>query len=229
MSSGPTHRRRHEEPEDEGWLITFADMAVLLMCFFVLLFAMSAPDMKQVQKVGEALREKGFFNDAIPAEDPYEKVKKQLSMSLGASGFDKLVVASESPRGIDVELSSAAFFSVGSAKFTPDALPMLDLIAAQIAPLAKADITIEVEGHTDDSPVASPMFPSNWELSAARASNVVRYLIDKGFPADKLKAIGRGATVPKAPNRDAAGTGIPANQDMNRRIVVRLIKGDDRI
>lgn len=227
MSPQPQMRRPREEPEDEGWLITFADMCVLLMCFFVLLFALSSPDMKQFKVVAEALRTKGFYNDAIPTEDPYEKIKKQLAMSLGASGFDKFMAASSTVKGIDVELSSGAFFLPGAAKFTPEAIPMLELLSKQIEPIAKADVFIEVEGHTDDSIVNSQQYPSNWELSAARASNVVRYLIAKGFPPAKLKAIGRGATMPKAPNRDAAGTPIPANQDLNRRVVVRLVKGED--
>ena len=227
MSQHSLSRRKREEPEDEGWLITFADMSVLLMCFFVLLFSLSAPDKNQFKVVAEALRAEGFYNDAIPTDDPYEKIKKQMSLSLGASGFDKFIAASETPKGIDVELSSGAFFVPGSAKFTADALPMLEMVAKQIVPAAKSDISIEVEGHTDDSPVASEMYPSNWELSAARAANVTRYLISKNFPAEKLKVIGRGATEPKAPNRDAAGNAIPANQDLNRRVVIHLVKGDD--
>lgn len=227
MRAGPRTRTKRDEPEDEGWLITFADMCVLMMCFFVLLFALSSPDINQFKMVADALRTQGFYNDAIPTEDPYEKLKKQLSLSLGASGYDKFIAASSTDESIDVELSSGAFFMPGSAKFTSAAIPMLELLSKQIAPLAKADISIEVEGHTDDSPINSVQYPSNWELSSARASNVVRFLIAKGFPAEKLKAIGRAATVPKAMNRDAAGTPIPANQDLNRRVVMRLVKGDD--
>ncbi|MDX2094922.1 MAG: flagellar motor protein MotB [Alphaproteobacteria bacterium] len=228
MNGPPLKRRKHEEPEDEGWLITFADMSVLLMSFFVLLFALSSPDMKQFKVVAEALRVKGFYNDAVPIEDPYEKVKKHLAMSLGASGFDKFIATSTTPQGINVELSSGAFFVPGGAKFTPEAVPMLTLLGQQVKPLAKADITIEVEGHTDDSVVNSAHYPSNWELSAARAANVVRFLVAEGFPPQKLKVIGLGGTMPKAPNRDAAGTPIPVNQDLNRRVVVKLIKGEDQ-
>lgn len=229
MSEKPsTFRRKPEPPEDEGWLITFADMSVLLMCFFVLLFSLSAPQESNFKLVADALREKGFYNDAIPTEDPYEKVKKQLSMSLGASGFDKFIAASATAKGIDVELSSGAFFEPGSAKFSAGAMPMLEMISAQIQPLAKADIEIEVEGHTDDSVVMTEQYPSNWELSAARAANVVRYLITKGFPPQKLKAIGYAATRPKAPNRDAEGNPILANQGLNRRVVVKLLKSADQ-
>lgn len=227
MSTPTTLRRKREEPEDEGWLITFADMCVLLMCFFVLLFSMSSPDATQFKMVAEALREKGFYNDAIPTKDPYEEVKKQMTLTLGESGYDKYMAISEGKKGVEVELSSGAFFVPGSAKFTPDALPMLEMIARQIAPLANSDIIIEVEGHTDDTPVASEMYPTNWELSAARAANVVRYLAAQKFPAQKLRAIGAAATQPKAPNRDASGNPILVNQDLNRRVVVRMVKGED--
>ena len=223
---GMNTHRKPELPEDEGWLITFADMCVLLMCFFVLLFALSAPDMKQIQNVARALSDEGFHNETAPTEDAYEKLKKDLSMSLGASGYDKFIAPSSTKRGIDVELAGAAFFEPGSAKFTAEATPMLQLIYTQIAPLAKADISIEIDGHTDDSPVASAQFPSNWELSAARASSVVRYFISKGFPPTKLRAVGLAATEPKAPDRDSEGSPIPANQDLNRRVVIRLIKDD---
>jgi chemotaxis protein MotB len=229
MSSTPsTLHRKREEPEDEGWLITFADMCVLLMCFFVLLFSMSAPDETRMRKVAESLREKGFYSDTVPTEDPYEKIKKELSTAIAARGFDKFVAASETPKGIDIEISSVAFFVEGSAKFTPEALPMLELIATQILPSAKSEIMIEVAGHTDDMALNSQQYPSNWELSAARAANVVRFLISKGFPPEKMRVVGMAATQPKAPNRDASGTPIPANQDLNRRVVLKLLKGEDQ-
>ncbi len=220
-------RRPRPEMEDDTWLITFADMTTLLMCFFILLFSLSSPDMKQFKLVAEALREKGFYSDIVPTEDPYEKLKKELALSLGASGYDKQVAISDSKHGIEVELASSAFFINGTAKFSDKALPMLDMITKQIMPLAKKDVIVQVEGHTDDNPIDTPQFPSNWELSSARASNLVRYLIAQGFPAEKLRAVGLADTQPKAPNRDSTGNPIPANQDLNRRVVLKLMKGDD--
>ncbi len=223
----PSLRRRREEPEDEGWLITFADMCVLLMCFFIILFAMSSPNAEQFKVVAQALRERGFFSDAVPTEDPFNEIREQLSQSIGVSGFDNYITAMENPKGIDIEMSSTAFFMPGSAQFSPEALPMLELIARQIMPLKETDVVIEVEGHTDDSQIESAQYPSNWELSSARASNVVRYFITKGLPPQKMRAVGLAATRPKAPNRDAAGNPIPANQDLNRRVVVKLLRGED--
>ncbi len=222
--------RRRRKPDDENedaWLITYADMVTLLLSFFIIMFSMSSPDKTQFKKVAEALRKEGFYTSVTPKEDAYENLKQQLEMSLGASGYDQFMAVSETPKSVDVELSSSSFFMPGAAKFTRDALPMLKLMAGQILPLKDEDVAIEVEGHTDDSIIASKQFPTNWELSAARASNVVRYLVAQGFPPEKLRAIGMGDSHPKAPNRDARGTPIPSNQDMNRRVVVRMVKGRD--
>ncbi|MFM9889274.1 MAG: flagellar motor protein MotB [Rickettsiales bacterium] len=221
--------RMPELPEDEGWLITFADMSALLMCFFVLLFSLSKPDEGQFKKVAESLRKQGYAVGDNPIADPYDQTKRELTMALGQSGYDKFTAVSTSKQGVDVELSSTSFFQAGQAKFTAEAIPVLMLISKQIAPLAKQDVLVVVEGHTDDTPVSSAQFPSNWELSTARAANVVRYLIAQGFPANKLRVTGFGDTQPKAVNRDSAGNPIPANQELNRRVVIRMVKGDDNL
>lgn len=221
------HPRREDDDDEDAWLITYADMVTLLLCFFIIMFSMSSPDKTQFKKVAEALRKEGFYTSLTPKEDAYEDLKQQLEMSLGASGYDQFMSVSASPDSVDVELSSSSFFMPGAAKFTRDALPMLKLMAGQVLPLKDQNVIIEVEGYTDDSIVKSPQFPTNWELSAARAANVVRYLVAQGFPKEKLRAIGMGDGHPKAPNRDAMGNPIPANQDLNRRVVVRMVKGRD--
>jgi chemotaxis protein MotB len=220
-------RPRRDEEDTDAWLITYADMVTLLLCFFIIMFSMSSPNTTQFKKVAEALRKEGFYTSLMPKEDAYENLKQQFEMSLGASGYDQFMNVSKTPDAVEVELSSGSFFLPGQAKFTRDALPMLKLMAEQVIPLKDEDVRIEVEGYTDDSAVKSDQFPSNWELSAARAANVVRYLVAQGFPKEKLRAVGMADTHPKAPNRDATGTPIPANQDLNRRVVVKMKKGAD--
>jgi chemotaxis protein MotB len=79
-----------------------------------------------------------------------------------------------------------------------------------------------VEGHTDNMPISNERFPSNWELSSARASNVVQYMISQGIDPMSIKASAYAETRPEAPNEDAKGIAIPKNQAANRRIVVRI-------
>lgn len=217
-------RRRHEDEDTDAWLITFADMVTLLLCFFIIMFAISTPDGQRMKQVAEALRKEGFYSDAGVINDPYETLKQDLSLALGASGYDQFIAISEQDDAVTMELASSSFFERGSAKFSKQGVPALELLAKQLMPLANKDIYIEVEGHTDDTPIATEQFPSNWELSAARATNVVRYFIAQGFPANKLRAVGMGDSYPKAPNRDATGNPIPANQELNRRVVVKLHK-----
>ncbi len=217
-------RRRHDDEDTDAWLITYADMVTLLLCFFIIMFAISTPDGEMIKKVSEALRKEGFYNDVGVIDDPYEGLKKELSLALGSSGYDQFVAISEQDDAVSMELASSSFFEKGSAKFSKQGVTMLNVIAEKLKPLAAKDLVVEVEGHTDDTPIATAQFPSNWELSASRATNVVRYLVAQGFPAGKLKAIGMGDGYPKAPNRDSTGNPIPANQELNRRVVVVVHK-----
>lgn len=217
-------RRRHEDEDTDAWLITYADMVTLLLCFFIIMFAISTPDGEMIKKVSEALRKEGFYDDVGVIDDPYGGLKKELSLALGSSGYDQFVAISEQDDAVSMELASSSFFEKGSAKFSKQGVTMLDVIAEKLKPLATEDIVVEVEGHTDDVPISTAQFPSNWELSANRATNVVRYLVAQGFPANKLRAVGMGDGYPKAPNRDSAGNPIPANQELNRRVVVKVHK-----
>jgi chemotaxis protein MotB len=81
---------------------------------------------------------------------------------------------------------------------------------------------IRVEGHTDDVPIATAQFPSNWELSAARAIQVVKLFREIGISEKRLEAIGYADTRPIAPNRGPAGEALPENMSLNRRVMVRI-------
>lgn len=218
--------KQHQEDTDD-WLVTYADMVTLLFAFFVLLFAIASMDPKQVGKISSALKDRGFVEAQLAHEDPYKEATQELELSLGASGFDQYMTVSTVDDTIQIELSSTSFYLPGSAKFSKQAIPMLDQIVPSLKKLMEAEnVAIEVEGHTDNSPIATPQFPSNWELSGARAANAVRFFIARGIPADKLKAVGLGDTHPKAENTDATGAPIPANQELNRRVVVKVVKLD---
>jgi chemotaxis protein MotB len=125
-----------------------------------------------------------------------------------------------------LEISSAAFFDSGSAALSTSGESILRDVTVDLKSDKLKDYEITVEGHTDDTPINSSRFPSNWELSTARASAVVHFFLDKGIPARKLRAAGYADTFPKAPNRDANGNAIPENQTQNRRVVIKMEKID---
>jgi chemotaxis protein MotB len=136
------------------------------------------------------------------------------------------IVAQSGDRITTLQIGSAAFFSSGSAALSNAGKAILSDVAITLASREFAAYHITIEGHTDDAPINTVQFQSNWELSAARAAAVVRFLLDLGLPAGKLTASGYADTVPIAPNRSADGTVIPENQARNRRVVIRLEKID---
>lgn len=217
-------RQKRDEGDPDDWLMTFADTVTLLMAFFVILFTLSEPDKQKFTQLAQQLTLAGFSSVEIPSEA--KELKEQLQLMLEDSGFDQFATITETDRFIEMELASSSFFEPGAARFAKNGVPLLERMAAQLKRFEKSNTSIVVEGHTDDSPISTSQFPSNWELSAARAGNLVRFLIAKGIPAEKLSIAAYADTKPKAANRDATGNPIFANQELNRRVVVKIVKRD---
>lgn len=119
--------------------------------------------------------------------------------------------------GLAISMKGAVLFDRASADLSGASKPYLDSIAAS---LRNTPYKVVVEGHTDNLPIQSFVFPSNWELSAARASRVARYLIDQGVPKDHVQVTGLADTKPLMPNTDERGQSLPDNQARNRRVVI---------
>jgi chemotaxis protein MotB len=103
----------------------------------------------------------------------------------------------------------------------PESVEPLSKLAEVITATSR-DALVSVEGHCDDNPIKNSVFPSNWELSAARAAAIVRIFERAGVPSQQLGAIGYGDTRPAFPNRDTAGRVMPDNQLLNRRVVIKV-------
>jgi chemotaxis protein MotB len=129
-------------------------------------------------------------------------------------------------RIVTFQFSSAAFFATGSATLSGAGRTILGGLIGRLQSPEFTGYRITVEGHTDDEPVSTLQFPSNWELSTARAAAVVRFLLDQRIAARRVRAAGYADTRPLAPNRDAEGHPIPQNQARNRRVVIELEKID---
>jgi chemotaxis protein MotB len=135
-------------------------------------------------------------------------------------------VAQQGDRITILQISSAAFFGSGYAALSGAGKAILRDVAVTLKSDAYAGYNISIEGHTDDAPINTAQFQSNWELSTARAAAVVRFFLEQGIPARKLTAAGYADTFPVAPNRTSDGTVIPENQARNRRVVIKLEKID---
>jgi len=203
----------------EDWLTTYADFLTLLTCFFVLMYSVSELDQGKFEEVSKKIVEElTGEKQALPFQDMLNRLD-ELRLKNGAG--EETEVAS-SRRGLTFEFQSTRMFGVGSSEILPEAVPLLDRVAQLLAFMGMDSYRIDVEGHTDDSPTHSGDFATNWELSAARATAVVRFLIERGVAAERLSAVGYADTQPKKPNRDEGGQPIEANQAENRRIVIRI-------
>lgn len=178
-----------------AWMINYADLMTELVCFFVILYALSS----------------ALDQSLLKAARDVEGTLK------GGSIVGQLTGSKEGLRISLVEDGGLSMFETGKADLTPRMLETLDLIAPKLRSVLE-DHEIVVEGHTDDVPVAGGHYATNWELSSARSTSVARYLVErKGFSAARIAATGYGEHRPAAPNDS------PGNRAKNRRVVF-LIK-----
>lgn len=215
----PAPKPIEEPPEEEEWLATFADTMTLLMCFFIMLLTFSKYDVPAMEAAVQGI--KNQVGDR-KEQSPTSTLKNEIQDIVYEMQADQVIDVTTDDKGVVIELASSAFYRPGSAEFRPEAIPVLNELAKKILSTNFTNYTVEIEGHTDDDPISTPIYPSNWELSAGRASRVVRFLAEKGMEPNRLKAAGFGDTQPKVPNRTADGSPIRENQATNRRVNIRM-------
>ncbi len=205
---------RHKVPAQDihvnDWLLTYSDMITLLLCFFAVFLSVSVPKSALLHMQQQAGWNSSDFNGSGTAK-----------------GQPRIVVPADAMVGnriIALKMSSRLFFTPGSATLTPQGKTILKKEADVLLSPQYRNYEITVEGHTDDTPVHTAEFPNNWVLSSARAGAVVSYFITLGVNPQMLRAAGYADVFPVAPDRDANGKAIPANQAKNRRVVIKLQK-----
>lgn len=208
------------EEDKEDWLTTYADAITLLMAFFVMLLNFSKIDIPAFEEAAAGIaNEIGMGPKEV---SPISLMVLDLQDMVYNMQADEVVEVEKDDKGVVIELASSAFYKPGSAEIRDEAIPVLDQIAEMLTQPRYRTYMIEIEGHTDDDPIHTALYPSNWELSAGRATRVVRHFIERGMDYTRLKASGFAETRPKVPNRDEQGAPIPENQSENRRVIVRV-------
>jgi len=207
------------EEDKEDWLVTYADAITLLMAFFVMLLSFSKYDIPAFEEAAAAIKTNIGKQQAT---SPIQLLKLDVEDVVYNMQADQVVKVEKDDKGLVIELASSAFYKPGSADIREEAAPVLEKISQTLKAPRYLPYVIDVEGHTDDDPISTEKFPSNWELSAGRATRVVRFFVEQGIDAVRMKATGFAETHPKAPNRDAEGQPIKENQTKNRRVAVRV-------
>ena len=223
-------KRRSKAPEETGgkWLLTFNDMVTLLLTFFVLILSMSDLDKGKVIEMTQAVRQAfGMLGagdrTAVRVFDPFVLPVTPRGFGSGKERLAGLISFVDRTEGmvwkaIDdrmlISLDEDFLYKSGSAEIDPKSHLGLKTLCSE---LGKTDSLIRVEGHTDDVPISNGKFPSNWELSTARAVNVGRYFITEGgISPERLSAAGYADSKPVSPNIDEC------SRAQNRRVDIIL-------
>ncbi len=225
MSGKSLKPPKKEEENSEAWLITYADAVTLVLCFFILLFSVSEPKPSAYKQIADSFAAARFTQEEEQS-DPMDNVQQELEIMVENNALEQVMSVEETEDGIQLELSSSSFYHSGSAKFKREAVPILLQVADVLRDFNFDAYEIQVQGHTDDVPMRSKMFASNWELSAARATNIVRFLIANDLKPELMQATGYADTRPKVPNLNVDGNPIAANRKLNRRIVIQIERVD---
>jgi len=240
----PRRRRPEEHENHERWLVSYADFITLLFAFFVVMYSISSLNESKYKVLSDSLS--GIFSqperalkpiplgeqrpagiaptvmdaNAHPDQtstqsprDPLQQIADSVRATFGdlIAGDQLNIRASE--MWLEIELSSNLLFASGDALPSNPAFGLLEKVAKILAPFSNP---IQVQGYTDDRPISTALYPTNWELSAARAASIVRLLIGNGIAPQRLAVVGYGAYQPVVDNNSEAG------RARNRRVVLLI-------
>jgi chemotaxis protein MotB len=228
-------KKKHEEHENhERWLVSYADFITLLFAFFVVMYSISSVNEGKFRVVSQSIVEAlnpminmsattlrfhpenqggPISNRAISID---MQVYKKLSEAIQATDTKGRVKVAQGERGVTISITDTTLFMPGEAVVLSEATETLIRVAAVLKDFPHQ---IRVEGHTDNVPIHTKEFPTNWELSASRALNITRFLAEGGYlPAERLAASGYGEFHPIASND------TPEERSQNRRVELVIIK-----
>ena len=239
-------RRRSTPEEHENhdrWLVSYADFITLLFAFFVVMYALSSLNegkykvlsnslvtafrsanstgggpmvlpTAQLTSIRPMLKPRTTTQQARDQQaERMKNIAREITEVMSPFSTQGQVAVIETERGITVEINDSLLFSPGRAELAPAAEQAIRGVGSVFA---TTEFPVTIEGHTDDIPISTPLFPSNWELSAVRATTVLRIMMTAGVTADRLTAIGYGDQRPVAANATAEG------RARNRRVAIQL-------
>jgi chemotaxis protein MotB len=187
-----------------------------------MLLNFSKIDIPMFEEVAAGIKDEIGMGGGEPTVTPTQMMKIDVEDVVYSMQADEVIDVGTDEKGVVIELASSAFYKPGSADIRQDAFAVLRKLAQTLDSPRYQTYIIEIEGHTDDDPIHTARYPSNWELSAGRATGVVRLFIEQGMDASRMKASGFAEGRPKVPNRDASGAPIRENQATNRRVIIRV-------
>ncbi|WP_233828983.1 OmpA family protein [Paraburkholderia sp. ZP32-5] len=217
------HRSNYRGNDGDGgdgtqagrWLISYADLVTTMMVLFLALYVLQLAKSKELELRYQTLESKTTQTHAPAASRTpatREDTRKQLDALLAALRDNGQITVTDVPHGVEIGVNAKILFNAGDARLLPASFDVLNRIAQVLQQAPVGDVL--VEGHTDNLPISTAKYASNWELSSARAGAVVRYLVERGVEPHRLAAIGRADNFPLVAGDDAAARAA------NRRVAI---------
>ncbi|WP_413582471.1 OmpA family protein [Bdellovibrio sp. HCB288] len=228
MGARKNKHRRHSDDDHEhavhhdesNWLVSYADMMTLLFGFFVLMYSLSRFDNTRFDLVRKEVA-KYFGGNIKEISTILEAEQKLKTVLLGSGEMKGVEISKGSDNTLQLKFEGNVLFESGATELKEAAKPSLRQVVAALRSVPSVE-KISVEGHTDADPMQNTVIRSNWELSALRASSVVRYFEESGLSSNVLAAVGFGSSHPIAAEKDAQGHSLETGKAANRRVVVQV-------
>jgi Flagellar motor protein len=237
------HRHEeHEEKHDERWLVSYADFITLLMVLFVILYSMGQVDIEKYRRLADSMHTAFTLGGAAKVVDGQinqaggtnedgtakpivvpgipdgptqsEEVAGELTSMLATQNLGNAVSVQTNIEGVLISLSERLIFKEGQADLPAESLPVLDTIVEMLRPI---DNKVRLIGYTSNTPSSNPLYPSNWELSLARALSVAKYMMNKGIAPDRFIVSGEGEYNPLFPND------TQQHKELNARVEIVIV------
>jgi chemotaxis protein MotB len=237
-------KRKNQHGNHERWMVSYADFMTLLFAFFVVLYSSSQVDKARMVRLSSAISA-GFSELGVGANpggaafivvpstaavsplcptrpsESAESIRRKLERGLSEELEHRTVAVREIPDGLVLSLREVGFFESGSASLRASSMDTFDRIGAVLTTVPS---NLRIEGHTDNVPIHTPQFQSNWELSTARATEIIRILLTReGIGPERLSAAGYAEYHPVADNSSDDG------RRLNRRVDIVIVAPHERI
>ena len=222
LKGSPQPKKKKLEEEKDDWLVTYSDMVTLLLAFFVLMLSVSEISQSKFEQVSQSIDQELLVKESTVS--PLFDLEENITSVFENHDIDPESAIKLGDNSLRIELPSGTLFESASDQLNPAAMQLLADISAKLKNFELNSFQVEIEGHSDDIPIQTPRYPSNWELSSSRAISVLKVFIENGVNGSKLKAVGYADTRPKQPNRDKYGNAIIENQKINRRVEIKIIR-----
>jgi chemotaxis protein MotB len=203
------------------WMITLSDLTLLLLGFLVAWYVIDKKDitLQQQPSVSYGMAQPRPNQDSL-IPDEWHLFREEMQRFVGEIGLAKDIFIESAPHEMVISMKDTVSFDSGKADLRQQLVRVLEKVVTLVS--SRPGLSLEVSGHTDNLPISTSKFPSNWELSAARASRVARYVIENGIDPSRISVRGYANQRPRLPNSSVD------NRSANRRVEIRIYRGADQ-